>query len=268
LGRIWQRIQKDDCVDLAAQISYFFCSLFPFCLVLAVIVGWLPSTTIWQSFATWIVAYLPKQSQQLVFSTIPGLAHHSTGFLSFALGAALWSASSGFVSLMESMSFLYYGHDPRSFLRKHAIASSVAVLAKAFAMAFWIMALGHWGFGWITAALGVWKRSELTLVLGRWAVTAVVMGLTIDLAYCYLPDGRRPWRWITWGTAFAVLALGGTTAAFNVYVQHFASYPQIYGALGGFILLMIWIYLICLILLVGAETDRAIEAPATEARIG
>ncbi len=265
--RIWRRIQEDDCVDLAAQISYFFSlSLFPFCLLLTVIVGWLPSTTAWHSFATWMVAYLPKQSQHLVFSTILGLSHHSTGFFSFGLVAALWSASSGFVSLMESLSVVYQGRDSRSFLRKHVIGSCVAILAIAFAMtAFWIMALGHWGYGWLTDLFGEWKGSDLTLVLGRWAVTAVVMGLAIDLAYYYLPDGRRPWRWITWGTVFAVLALAGSTAAFNVYVQHFNSYPQLYGALGGFILLLIWIYLISLILLIGAETDRVLETPSNEA---
>lgn len=268
--RIWRQIEEDDCIDLAAQISYFFAlSLFPFFLVLAVIVGWLPSTTAWHSFATWIVAYLPNQSQHLVFSAILGLSHHSAGFLSFGLIAALWSASSGFVSLMESLSVVYYGRDSRSFLRKRAIASCVAVLAMAFAMVtFWIMALGHWGFGRFVDVVGAWRGSDLTLVLGRWGATAVAMGLAIDLAYYYLPDGKRPWHWLTWGTAFAVLALGGSTAAFNVYVRHFSSYPRIYGTLGGFILLMIWIYVICLILLVGAETDHVLEAGANEARAG
>jgi len=268
--RIWQKIEADDCIDLAAQISYFFAlSLFPFCLVLAVIVGWLPSTTAWHSFAVWLVTYLPKESQHLVFSTILGLSHHSAGFLSFGLIAALWSSSSGFVSLMESLSVVYRGRDSRSFLRKHVIASCVAMLTMAFAMAtFWLMALGHWSFARLVGVLGEWRGSDLALVIGRWGATAVAMGLAIDLAYYYLPDGKRPWRWLTWGTAFAVLALAGSTAAFNLYVQHFSSYPRIYGALGGFILLMIWIYVICFILLVGAETDRALEAPADEARTG
>ncbi|HKV48335.1 MAG TPA: YihY/virulence factor BrkB family protein [Candidatus Acidoferrales bacterium] len=268
--RIWDQIEEDDCIDLAAQISYFFAlSLFPFCLVLAVIVGWLPSTTAWHSFAIWIVTYLPRESQHLVFSTILGLSHHSAGFLSFGLIAALWSSSSGFVSLMESLSVVYLGRDSRSFFRKHAIASGVAVLTMAFAMAtFWLMALGHWSFGRFVGLVGAWRGSDLMLAIGRWGATAVVMGLAIDLAYYYLPDGKRPWHWITWGTTFAVLALAGSTAAFNLYVRHFSSYPRIYGALGGFILLMIWIYVICFILLVGAETDHVLEAPANEARAG
>src|SRR5579864_6156769 len=86
LRPVWQRIRIDDCFDLAAQMSFYFVlSLFPFCLVLAVIVGWLPSSALWKSFATWIVTYLPADSRQLVFSTILGLVRYPPGFLSFGL---------------------------------------------------------------------------------------------------------------------------------------------------------------------------------------
>ena len=37
------------------------------------------------------------------------------------------------------------------------------------------------------------------------------------------------------------------------------SYPTVYGTLGGFIVLVLWIYIASLILLVGAEIDREIE---------
>src|ERR1700722_17084079 len=98
LWRIWKQIQADDCIDMAAQMSFYFSlSLFPLFIVLAVVVGWLPSTTLWTSFVTWMVAYLPSDARRLVFSTIMALGNGSPGFLSFGLVATLWSASSGFV---------------------------------------------------------------------------------------------------------------------------------------------------------------------------
>lgn len=266
--RIWQRIQADDCFDLAAQISYFFSlSLLPFCLVLAVIVGWLPSMAVWRSFATWIVTYLPRQSQHLIFATILGLEQNSTGFLSFGLITAIWSASSGFVSLMESLSVVYEGRDSRSYWRKHVIGACVTLLAMIFALAtFGIMAFGHWGSGWFAGKLSVWGLSRPAIEVARWSVTFIIMAFAVDLAYFVLPDGRRPWRWITPGSAFAVLTLVASTAGFNVYVAHFTAYPRIYGTLGGFIILMVWIYIISLILLVGAEADCVIENCSSEAR--
>lgn len=268
LGRIWSRIQSDNCFDLAAEISFFFSlSLLPFCLVLAVVVGWLPSTLLWKPFATWIVTYLPVESQHLIFSTILGLIDYSTGFISFGLITALWSASSGFVSLMESLSVVYVGRDSRSYWRKHAIAACVAMLAMVFALGcFGLAAFGHWGFEWFSSELKGWSASRPVWVTGRWIVTLVVMCLAVDLVNFVFPDGRRRWHWLTPGTAFVVLALVASFVGFNIYFHYFTSYPRVYGALGGFIVLMLWIYAASLILLIGAETDREIEILATAAR--
>ena len=46
---------------------------------------------------------------------------------------------------------------------------------------------------------------------------------------------------------------------FNLYLRYFSNFPRVYGALAGFIMLMVWVYFLSLILLVGAETDRIIE---------
>lgn len=270
LGRIWQRIQSDDCFDLAAQISFYFSlSLLPFCLVLAVVVGWLPSTLLWKSFATWIVTYLPRQSQHLIFSTILGLVDYSTGFLSLGLITAVWSASSGFVSLMESLSVVYVGRDSRSYWRKHAISACVTLLAMVFAIGcFGLAAFEHWGYEWVSGEMGRWNLSHTAWHAGGWITTLIVMCLAVDVMNFVLPDIRRRWRWLTPGSAFVVLTLVASSAGFNLYFRHFSSYPRIYGALGGFIILMLWIYVASLILLIGAETDREIEALASEMRAG
>jgi membrane protein len=270
LGRLWQRIQKDDCLDLAAQTSFYFVlSLFPFCLVLAGVVGWLPSTTLWRAFATWIVTYLPAESRGLVFSTILGLVNYSTGFLSFGLLTALWSASAGFVSLMESLSIAYGARDQRSFWRKHAIAITVTFLAAGFALAnFGLAAFGHWGFETLSVRFRMWPGSHMVWETGRWTVTLALMCLGVDLANFWLPALKRPWRWLSPGTAFVVLTLVLSSAAFNLYFRHFSEYPKIYGALGGFIILMLWVYIASFILLVGAEADHEFEKLPREAGTG
>ncbi|MGA7622139.1 MAG: YihY/virulence factor BrkB family protein [Candidatus Acidiferrales bacterium] len=262
--RIWDQVQADDCIDLAAQISfYFILSLFPFFLVMATIVGWLPSTALWKSFATWMVTYLPIESRSFVFSIILNLSGGSKGILSVGLATTIWSASSGLVSLMESLSIAHGRRDSRSFWRKHAIAVCFTFLAALFALAcFGLMTLGRWGSGIIPWLSNGWNLPGAFWEAGRWAATVVLMCVGVDLANYFLPDRRRSWHWITPGTAFAVLMLVIATVALNLYVLHFPSYPRIYGTLGGFIVLMLWIYIANFILLVGAEIDHQIEASA------
>lgn len=42
---------------------------------------------------------------------------------------------------------------------------------------------------------------------------------------------------------------------FNFYLKHIATYGKVYGALGVFVILMVWIYLLSLVTLVGAELN-------------
>ena len=266
LRRVWRRIQADDCFDLAAQTSFYFVlSLFPFCLVMAVMVGRLPSSRVWESFANWIVAYLPSDSRDLVLVTILRLMHYSPAFLSFGLLATIWSASSGFVSLMESLSVAHGARDTRSFFLKHAIGTSFTVLAALLALVtFGVMAFGHWELPKLLSQLTSWTLSKALVEIGRWTITVVLLFLGIDLINYLLPNTRQRWRWLSPGTVFAVSTLVVSFAGFNLYFHFFNSYPRVYGAIGGFIILMLWIYLASVILLIGAETDSEIERLTSE----
>jgi membrane protein len=270
LRRICHRIQADDCVDLAAQISFYFVlSLFPFFLVMAAVVGWLPSTTLWKSFVTWMVTYLPSESRSMMFNLILSLANGTKGILSFGLVTAIWSASSGFVSLMESLSIAYGRNDTRPYWRKHAVAICFTVLAAVFALlCFGLMTLGHWGSEWIPSLFSTWNVPPAVWEFCRWTCTLVLMSLGVELVNSLLPSPKRPWHWMTPGAAFAVITLVAATMGLNLYVRHFSSYPRIYGTLGGFIVLMLWIYIASFILLVGALTDREMEKMTNEAKVG
>jgi membrane protein len=261
LRRVWQRIQADDCFDLAAQTSFYFVlSLLPFCLVTAMIVGRLPSSSVWPAFANWMVTYLPRDSRNLLLLTILRLMHYSPGFLSFGLLATIWSSSSGFVSLMESLSVAYGTKDTRPYLLKHVIGTSFTVLAALFALAtFGIMAFGRWELPRLLSELAPWTLSKVLAEIGRWTLMVVLLCLGNDLLNYLLPNVKRRWHWLSPGTIFVALTTVASLGGFNLYFHFFNSYPRIYGALGGFIILMLWIYLASLILLIGAETDREIE---------
>ena len=61
------------------------------------------------------------------------------------------------------------------------------------------------------------------------------------------------------------LAYVAASEVFNFYVRRFAEFPKVYGALAGFVVLMLWIYMTSLILLIGAETERVMEAGESRA---
>jgi len=260
LHAIWDGILEDDCIDQAAQMSFYFSlSLFPFLIVIAAFVGWLPSTTLWHNLAQWITDYLPRGSRSMVFTAILDLTQGSTGFLSLGLAVTIWTASSGFVSLMESITVAYGLKETRGFWMKRLIAVAATVVGAVFFVAsFGLMTFGHWLGSVISGHVTV-GLSQVPFEVGRWLASALLMLIGLDLMNYFLPNMKRRWHWITPGAVFVVLMMVAASAGFNFYLHHFGNYPRFYGAMAGFIILLTWIYLASLILLVGAETDSAIE---------
>jgi len=257
----FSRVMEDHILDLAAQVSFYFVlSLVPFLIVLAAIVGWLPSTTLWQSFAQWITDYFPNRSRQAVFATILDLTRGYTGFLSFGLLAAVWSASSGFISLMEALSIACCGRDTRSYWKRRAIATVTTLVASFFClMAFGLWTLGHWATHEIFRELKFVGMIHFRWsVIAWWLGTLLLMFVALTLINHFLPDRKRPWRWFTVGNIFSVTAVVIVSVGFNLFLLYSPTVPQVYTVLAGFVILMTWIYAAIVIVLIGTELDMAI----------
>lgn len=262
IERTFRRVMNDNILDLAAQVSFYFVlSLLPFLIVLAAIVGWLPSTTLWQSVAQWITDYFPNRSRQKVFETILELTRGYTGFLSFGLLAAVWSASSGFMGLMEALSVACCGKDGRGYWKKRAIATVATLVATLFCLlGFALWTAGHWAtrtffaeFKYVGAVHFRWS------VLLWWVGTIALMLIALALANHFLPDGKRSWRWLTTGNIFTVITVVIITAGFNLFLRYSPTVPQVYTVLAGFVLLMTWIYTANVMILIGMELDTALS---------
>jgi len=53
------------------------------------------------------------------------------------------------------------------------------------------------------------------------------------------------------------------TQGFRIYVKNFGKYNETYGALGGVVVLMVWLYLTGALLLMGGQINSIIHRAAT-----
>ncbi|HTU32894.1 MAG TPA: YihY/virulence factor BrkB family protein [Candidatus Acidoferrum sp.] len=261
LQSVWTRIWTDACVDLAAQMSFYFVlSIFPLLLVLASIIGWLPSTNLWHNFAQWISHYLPPYARGASFHAILGLTHGYSSFFSVGLVAMIWSASSGFVSLIQSLNIAYKVKETRGFWKERLIALIAAALASVFLLgSFGLLTAGKLAVTLVAKDMPWVQHFRIWFAVGRWLASLALLLIGVDLINHFLPNRKRRWRWFTAGTIFVVASFVATAFAFDVYVTDFANYSKVYGALAGAIILLLWVYAFSLILLLGAEIDHAIE---------
>ena len=81
-----------------------------------------------------------------------------------------------------------------------------------------------------------------------------------SILYWAAPNVRQPgFRWVTPGGVFAVVVWVIASAAFALYVANFGSYNKTYGALGGVIVFLVWLWISNIAILLGAEFNAELE---------
>ena len=170
---------------------------------------------------------------------------------------ATWSASGGLKALIDGLNASYEAEEERSFLR--------------LSMVSFALTLAVFAFGTIVLALAVivptaMRHSELVrevalpFELLRVPVAFVLCALLLEVVYRLGPDREtRRHRLISWGSTFASALWLAATLVFSWYVQNYGSYDRVYGNLGAAVGFLTWIWILTLILLVGAELNCEIE---------
>ena len=104
--------------------------------------------------------------------------------------------------------------------------------------------------------LGLLPLALLPLPAGLLAEKlSLTLFLSAPLLYAAAQDGRQPARNVVPGALAALVGWMVVSAAFSFYVENFANYTAIYGALGTVIVLMMWLNLTALMLIMGAEIN-------------
>jgi membrane protein len=149
---------------------------------------------------------------------------------------------------IKAVALAYGEAESRSFLRLRALAllSTVgALLVVGSATA--LVAIVPATLSDATGATG--------LVVGalRWGGLIVLLTIGITILYRFSPRSRHGgWHWAVKAAVLVSIGWAGVTATFSVYIRNFSSYANTYGALAGFIILMLWLYLSAFLVVTGA----------------
>jgi membrane protein len=266
-SRVWYEISKDEVLDRAAALAYYFLfALFPTLLFLTALLGMLPLSGLMERLIQYVDQALPGDAASIVQKTLAEIqAGTRGGLLSIGALAALWAASSGMSSVMTALSVAYDVEDPRPWWKRRLIAILLTVGFSLFILSALLLLV----FGpRIGEAVAAWfGLGELFTLVWNIVSVPLVMFLVlvgIALVYYFAPSVKQHWHWVTPGSAVGLVLWLAVSFGLRQYVTHFGNYSATYGSIGGVILLMLWLYLTGAVLLIGAEINAEIEHAAAE----
>ncbi|MGZ4666015.1 MAG: YihY/virulence factor BrkB family protein [Frankiaceae bacterium] len=265
--RGWRQSKEHNTSLLAAGVAFFsFLSLIPALASLLILYGIFTNPNqAADQVKSWGKA-LPADAQKVLTDQLSGLAKTNGGALTIGLiitlAAALWAASGAMGNLIKALNVSYREGEGRGMVMQRGLAllltfGGIVFFALTIALIAVIPALlNHFHLGIAGTAL---------IQVARWGLLVVVVVVALAMLYRVGPDRQDPrFRWASVGALVATVLWVAGSVAFSFYVSTFGNYNKTYGALAGVVIMLLWLYLTCFAVLLGAEINSATELQTSE----
>src|SRR5215469_2026221 len=265
----FRRAFDDDAFSIAKAAAYSsILTFFPSLLVLVPILASSRRFEIYVGEICYALARILPVGSATAVQYLKNTTFHPVGFLITTSLLALWTASSAMVSWMEGFRKAYRLPKMWGIVKERLIACSLVILAEIPLM-----------FATLLVAFGRQIGDRLLHLVGhdfgplillwtamRWLVASLTGVAVIALIYHNGIPRTRPWHTVIPGAVVATGLWFPVTALLGWYLRESTmEYNAIYGFLGVGIALLVWMYVIALVVLVGAEFN-AIVFPRSSTR--
>ncbi len=263
--RSLSEFSRNKCTDLAASLTYFaMLSIFPGLLALVSLLGLVgQAETTTKTMIDILDRFASDQVVETLRQPIEQLSAAPSAGLAFAVGliGALWSASGYVGAFGRSINQIYDVQEGRPAYKLKPIMLLVTlVLLLCAALLIILLVVSGPVAQTIGDVVGLGETTIMVWNIAKWPVIVLAAVLMIALLYYGTPNVRQPkFRWISLGSAIALLILAIATLGFFFYVANFSNYNKTYGAIGGVIVLLLWIWIGNLSLLFGVVFDAEVE---------
>jgi membrane protein len=260
--RAWAENSADNMPIIGGGVAFFaFLAIFPALIATISIYGLVASPETVARQVEELSAQLPDEAANLIGDQLTAITQNSGGALSVSLLVsvlgALWSASGGTGNLISAVNIAYDEVETRGFVKRKALALGLTLGAIVFVLVtFALVAV-------VPAVLDQLPLGIVGTILAqviRWVLLLGVFAGSLAVLYRVAPDRDAPQlKWVSLGAVVVTVIWALVSLGFSFYVNNFGSYDKTYGAIAGVIILMLWLYLTCYLILLGAEINSEAE---------
>ena len=241
---------KNDFYGMAAEMGFMMViGIFPFMLFLTAVFGWMGNKALMEPILKFLATFMPEQAMDLILTVLSEAMLFSHGKLMAIMGfcVTMFLSMNGIAVVLKGLNRAYKVHETRNLIYTRAL-SLLMVFVDTMVM-FLSINLIVFGKAIINLFVNHFHMSPViafTLLTLRWPVAFAALYFMAFLSYYILPDLKGNERFKrksaipgTW--FFTVFWLIGSWG-FSIYVNNLRTYNMVYGTIGAFAVLMIWLY--------------------------
>lgn len=226
-------------------------SMFPLIIFLMTLIGFFNIKV--SPFIIELGNQLPVQIMEIINVFLDEVVYtRHLSLLSSSLIISIYSASTGFNTIIKGLNKVYDVNESRSFLKVRLIS---IILVFVFG-------------GLVVSSLLIYIFSDMIKIFIPYFLdsifinifTAVILFIMVLLIYKISVCKKLSFREMYPGALFTILTWAIVSKLFNIYVNNFSRYSMVYGSIGSVFILLFWMNIISFLLLLGCQINAVITS--------
>jgi len=245
----------------ASAVAFsFFMALFPFALFILNLIPFIPIEGFQTDFLEFVKDGVPPNTYDAIFNIINDILNNShSGLLSTGFLLSVFLMSNGLNAILggfESSRHVVY---KRGFLHQYLIALTLSLVLSMLLLITVAAIVIFEVFIQKTMIQDVLSDSIPIIILSRYAFIILMILTTISILFRYGTIKKNKQPLITIGSVFTTILVLISSYFFGIWVIKFSKYNELYGSIGTLLIMMFYIWINCMVLLVGFELNSIIS---------
>lgn len=259
-----RQLVVDRCYDLAAALTFYaLLSSAPATLVLVSMLGVVGEAKSTTETVLGLTSQLSAEAANSLRPLVSELTSTPAAGATLVVSvlAAVWSASKYVGAFGRALNAINEVEEDRPYwkVKPRMLAITLVLLLLLALLGLLLVVSGPIAKS-LGEAIGAGPIALLLWDIAKWPLIIVFIMLMIAILYYATPNLERVrFKWSSLGALIALIVIACVTAGFAAYINSFGSYNAAYGAIGGVIVGFVWLWMVNLSLLFGAEMDAEIE---------
>ncbi len=256
-----KKLREDTVSAFAAQTAFFvILSFLPFLIFLLSLIRFLPVRT--DGLLATIHSLFPPVFGDFMGKLLQEVREKTSGaLLSISVITALWSASRGFLAIIQGMNAVYGNKETRNyFLIRLLSVGYTLVFAVVFLLTLVLLVFGNQIYMKLQSLFPLLEQVALLVISLRTVLSFLLLAGFFFALYLFVPN-RRCASFAPELPGALLTAAGwlGFSYLYSFYIDHMAEASAMYGSLTAVALCMIWVYACMYIMFIGAELNVVVS---------
>lgn len=245
----------------ASAVAFsFFMALFPFALFILNLIPYIPIEGFQADFLQFVKEGVPPNTYDAIYKIISDILNNShSGLLSTGFLLSIFLMANGLNGILGGFESSRHVLNKRGFLNQYLVALGMSLLLSLLLLVTVAAIVVFEVFIQKTIIQDVLSDRIPLIILGRYAFVILMILVTTSILFKFGTKDTEKRAFISIGSVFTTILIILSSYGFGIWVIRFSKYNELYGSIGTLLIMMFYIWINCMILLLGFELNASIN---------